>query len=29
MAGEQMTTEWLERAGEQGAAIVEAYQAAR
>jgi TRAP-type C4-dicarboxylate transport system substrate-binding protein len=29
MAGEQMTAEWLERAGDQGAAIVEAFQAAQ
>ncbi|MDG4647377.1 TRAP transporter substrate-binding protein [Roseibacterium sp. SDUM158017] len=28
-AGETMTSEWLERAGDAGAAIVEAYQAAR
>ncbi|MGP1357324.1 TRAP transporter substrate-binding protein [Roseicyclus sp.] len=28
-AGETMTAAWLERAGEQGAAIVEAYQAAQ
>ena len=27
-AGETMTAEWLERAGDQGAAIVEAYQSA-
>jgi TRAP-type C4-dicarboxylate transport system substrate-binding protein len=29
MAGEQMTTERLERAGDRGAAILEAYEAAQ
>jgi TRAP-type C4-dicarboxylate transport system substrate-binding protein len=28
-AGETMTAAWLERAGEQGAAIVEAFEAAQ
>jgi TRAP-type C4-dicarboxylate transport system substrate-binding protein len=29
MAGEQMTSEWMERAGEEGAAILDAYEAAQ